>query len=461
MSHKQTIKKSVSLSGIGLHTGVNTTITLTPAEDNAGISFVRTDVESRPRIKADVNNVVSTNRSTKLRQGDYDVATVEHLLSALSAHGVDNVTIEIDGPEVPIMNGSATPFYDLIAEAGVEAQASEKEYFVCTDPIMYQDDNGSEIIMMPSEHLRLKTMIDFNSPILGTQYAELDDVERYGEEIAPSKTFVFTHELLPLIDQNLIKGGDLSNALVIANEELSDEDLEKITSKIDVKQEFKREGVVNEDQLTFYNEPARHKLLDLMGDISLVGRPIKGKIVASKPGHTANVAFARLVKKELLKQKKLKDKPIYDPNVEPVYDINDIKNLIPHRFPFLLVDKVIKMEDGLVVGIKNITGNETFFQGHFPGNPIFPGVLQMEALAQTGGILALSQVEDPANWETYFIKMDKVKFKNKVVPGDTLILKMELLSPIRRGIVQMQGTAYVGDKIVSEGELTAQIVKNA
>lgn len=459
---KRTIEKPTSLSGKGLHSGEFVNMTIHPAEGNHGIKFMRSDVEDQPTLNADVNLVSETNRGTRLKNNKTEVGTVEHIMSALCALGIDNALIELDGPEVPIMDGSALPFVKALKAAGIVEQEEEKEYFVVEETMTYTDESGAEMVLMPSDSYEITTMIDFDSPVLGQQYAELDDLNKFEEEIAPCKTFVFVHELVSLIDEDLIKGGDLENAIVIANEKITQESLDTIAQKIEIPEiEFNMEGIVNKSDLKFSNEPARHKLLDVIGDLALVGRPIKGKIVATRPGHKTNIEFAKIIKKQIVQARKLKGKPKYDPNVPPIYNIEDIKGLLPHRYPFLMIDKVIQLEEDLVVGVKNVTGNEGLFQGHFPGNPVFPGVLQMEALAQTGGILALYSQEDPSSWDTYFLKMDNVKFKKMVFPGDTVILKMELLSPIRRGIVHMQGTAYVGNNIVSEGELTAQIIKRS
>ena len=458
---QHTIKKAISLKGVGLHTGKAVTLTFKPAPVNHGVKFQRIDLENKPVVNADVGKVVSTNRGTTIKSGEAQISTVEHALSALYGMCIDNVLIEIDGPETPIMDGSAKSFVKVLKKAGKEEQDMEREYFVIKEPVSYKDEEtGTEFLAIPSDEFQVTTMIDFDSEVLGHQYASLDDIADYEKEIAPCRTFVFLHELEFLLDQNLIKGGDLSNAIVIVDRMMNKKELAALAKRLD-KTDVKVEktGILNTVKLNYENEAARHKLLDVIGDLSLVGKPIKGKIVATKPGHTSNIEFAKQLKQILRDERKLKGKPAYDPAKEPIYDINDIQKRLPHRFPFVLVDKIIELSDQHVVGIKNVTFDEYFFQGHFPNNPVFPGVLQIEALAQTGGLLALSQVPDPENWDTYFIKIDNTKFKSKVIPGDTMILKMELMSPIRRGIVQMMGTAYVGNKIVSEGELTAQILR--
>ena len=458
---QHTIKDNISLKGVGLHTGKEVTMVLKPAGENTGVRFKRVDLPDTEELLADVSKVVSTNRGTTIKSGPVQISTIEHTLSALVGLGIDNILIEIDGPEVPILDGSAKEVVDAILEVGMEEQNAEREYFEIKETISYRDEvSGSEIMALPSDKFEVTTLIDFNSPVLGQQYASLEDLENYKDEIAPCRTFVFLHELEALMGQGLIQGGDLDNAVVIVDRMMDDEDLKVLSQKLGKKDvKVKNEGVLNTSELRFHNEPARHKLLDVMGDLALVGKPIQGRIVATKPGHTANVEFARLLKKKWIEERKLKGMPKYDPQAEPLMDSVEIMRRIPHRYPFLLVDKIMELNDRSVVGIKNLSFNEEFFQGHFPGNPIMPGVLQIEAMAQTGGILALSTVEDPHNWDTYFMKIDNVKFKHKVTPGDTLIMKLELTAPIRRGICQMIGTAYVGNKLVSEGELTAQIIK--
>lgn len=458
---QSTIQSPVSVQGVGLHTGKKVTLTFRPAPANHGYRFQRIDLPEQPVITADVKLVASTNRGTTLRSGEAQVSTVEHVLSALTGLGIDNILMEIDGPEMPIMDGTSMPFVEALNRAGREELAAEKEYFEITEPISYKDEiTGTELLALPSDNFEATVMIDFNSSVLGQQFAALHNIDEYVDEIASCRTFVFVHELEKLLEMGLIKGGDLENAIVIADRKMDQGELDDLARKLG-KQSVKvdSEGVLNTVKLRFQNEPARHKLLDVIGDLALIGKPIRGKIVATKPGHTANVEFARILKKHLTEKRRLLGIPKYDPDKEPVCDVTQIAQMLPHRYPFLLVDKVIELSEHHVVGVKNVTMNEAFFQGHFPNNPVFPGVLQIEAMAQTGGILALHSVTDPGNWDTYFLKIDNTKFKAKVVPGDTLILKMELLEPIRRGIVHMQGTAYVGSKIVSEGELTAQIIK--
>ncbi|NND07840.1 MAG: bifunctional UDP-3-O-[3-hydroxymyristoyl] N-acetylglucosamine deacetylase/3-hydroxyacyl-ACP dehydratase [Saprospiraceae bacterium] len=459
-SNQRTIVQSCKLDGIGLHTGEHVTMTFHAAEPGYGIRFRRVDLPNQPVLGVDVGKVVSTNRGTTIKEGAAQVSTVEHVLAALAGLCIDNVLIDIDGPEVAIIDGSAQPFVEILQSAGIEQQDFEREYFIVEEPISFRDEvSGTEIVALPHDGFEVTAMIDFDSPILGKQYASLSDIHSFDKDIAPARTFVFLRELEHLYGQDLIKGGDLENAVVIVDRLITQDELDVLAKKLGKpKMKVDKEGVLNNTDLRYRNEPARHKLLDLIGDLALIGRPIKGKIMATKPGHAANVAFARLLREQYKLQRKLKGKPRYDPNNEPILDVEGVKKMLPHRYPFLLVDKIVELSEDYVVGIKNITYQEHVFQGHFPNNPVFPGVMIVEALAQTGGILALSNVDDPTEWDTYFLKIENTKFKFRVVPGDTLILKMELLSPIRRGIVHMQGTAYVGNKIVAEGELTAQII---
>lgn len=461
MANQTTIKTAFSVSGVGLHTGEKVTMTFHPAEVGHGYKFKRIDLDKQPIIPADVSKVTDTRRGTTLSRGEASVTTVEHCLSALRGANIDNCLIEIDGAEPPISDGSSRIFAKEIAKAGTEEQDAEREYFVIEQPVNYLDpDTGTEFSALPADDFSLTVMIDFDSPVLGQQYAEWKEGEDYAAEIAPARTFVFLHELEKLADTGLIKGGDLDNAVVIADRPMPDKELKKLAEKLGKKEmSVDKAGVLNTTALHFRNEPARHKMLDVIGDLSLVGAPIKGKITVKKPGHKANTEFAKILKNLYVEQRKIGVKPRYDPTAAPIYTATGIYELLPHRFPFQLVDKIIELTDTVVVGVKNVTMNEPFFQGHFPGNPVMPGVLQTEAMAQTGGILALTKQDDPHGWDTYFLKLDNVKFKKMVVPGDTLLIKCELTAPIRRGIVQMSSKIYVGNTIASEADLTAQIVK--
>ncbi len=459
---KLTISESVVLTGVGLHSGHNINVTIKPGDLSHGIRFKRVDLSPEVIINADSNHVVDTSRSTTIGNGSASISTVEHLLSALVGYGIDTVDIEVNGHEIPILDGSSKPFFEALSKVSKIELEEEKEYIVVDEPMVLKNDDGSQIIAFPFDGFDVNVIIDFPNTLVSQQTASFDNTTDYESQIAPCRTFVFTNELEYLFKNNLIKGGSLDNAIVLAEAGLTQEKLDTLAELLAMpKKELKDSIVLNDQPFKFDNELARHKLLDLLGDFALAGRPVKGKIIAIKPGHKINTEFAELLRLKGIEQRKLKGKPVYDPNKAPLMDVEQIKKLLPHRYPFLLVDKIIEKQEKMVIGVKNVTFNEQLFQGHFPDNPVFPGVLQMEALAQTGGILALSQVDNPQQWDTYFLKMDNVKFKNKVVPGDTMILKMELLSPIRRGIVHMQGTVYVGNKIVSEGELTAQIIKRA
>lgn len=460
MYNKQhTIKKAISVSGVGLHTGHKVTLTFKPDEIDSGIKFQRIDLEGKPIIEADADLVVDTSRGTTIAKGDARVSTVEHVLSALVGLQIDNVIIEVDGPETPIMDGSAKLFYEALESVGLEEQNALRNFFEIPESLFLQDDEKNvEMALLPVDDYRVTVMIDYNSKVLGSQHASLNNIADFKNEISTCRTFVFLHELQQLYNNNLIKGGDLNNAIVVVDKLVSEKELKELAeifNKPDI--EVKEEGILDNIELRFKNEPARHKLLDVVGDLALVGRPIKGQILAARPGHSTNVAFAQKIKKYIKKSEK--SAPKYDPNAEPVMDIEGISSMLRHRYPFQLVDKIIHQDHKTVIGIKNITINEPFFQGHFPGNPVMPGVLQIEAMAQTGGILVLSSVDEPADYWTYFLGIDNCKFRKMVRPGDTIILKCELLAPIKRGIAKMQGYAYVGNSVVSEATLTARIVK--
>ncbi|MFH1321565.1 MAG: bifunctional UDP-3-O-[3-hydroxymyristoyl] N-acetylglucosamine deacetylase/3-hydroxyacyl-ACP dehydratase [Bacteroidota bacterium] len=462
MTEKQkTIKSPVTISGIGLHTGKKVILTYKPAPENHGYKFQRIDLQDKPIINADIDNVIDTLRGTNLKQNGTYVNTVEHVLAAVAGLGIDNILIELNGPETPIMDGSSSAFIEALSKAGILEQNAGKKYFDLKTIVHYlNNESQTEILAVPCPEFRLTVMVDYSSPILGCQHASLENINDFKDKISSSRTFVFLHELENLAKQNLIKGGDLDNAIVVTDKVVDDATVERLAILLNKpKVKVRKQGILNNVVLKHQNEPARHKLLDIIGDMALIGMPINAQIIASKPGHTANIEFAKKIKK-LIKQERLSNKPpVYRPDTLPLFDINQIKKILPHRHPFLFIDKILEMSDTHVIGLKNVTMDEPFFKGHFPGNPIMPGVLQIEAMAQAGGVLALSSVPDPENYITYFLKAEKVKFKNKVVPGDTIIFKLELISPIRRGICHMKGLAYVGNKVVMEGELMAQIVK--
>lgn len=464
MIEKQTtIQKPVSLKGTGLHTGVEVTLTLNPAPENHGYKFKRVDLEDQPIIEALADNVSYTERGTVLQKGEAKISTIEHCLAALRALGVDNCLLEIDGPEAPILDGSAKYFVQAIHDAGIEEQNAERRYFEVKEKMEFEvKEKGIKIVALPEDHFCADVKISFDkSLLLANQFATIDSLDEFESEISACRTFVFLHELEPLLKHNLIKGGDLDNAIIIIDKEVSQEELNHLADLFNKPRvEVQPTGILNNVDLVHTNEPARHKLLDIIGDLSLCGLPIKGHIIATRPGHMANVEFAKLIRKEIKKRALRVEAPKYDPNAEPVCDINKIKQMLPHRPPFLLVDKIIDLQDKYVVGVKNVTMNEHFFVGHFPDEPVMPAVLQIEAMAQVGGIFVLNQFDEPEKYSTYFLKIDNVKLRKKVVPGDTLIFKLELLTEIRRGMANMKGTAFVGDTIVSEGEFMAQVVKN-
>lgn len=464
MADKQhTLKEAVKLTGIGLHTGEKVNLEICPAPDNHGYKFQRTDVEGQPVIKADADLVVATDRGTTLEQNGVRVYTTEHVLAALYGMQVDNALIKIDGPEIPIMDGSSWPFVEAIEKAGLEAQETDRNYFELSENIPWEDtEKGIEFLAVPDTNYRITVMVDYNSPVLGTQHASMYHIGEFKENISRCRTFVFMRELEFLAKNNLIKGGDLDNAIVLVDrEDITQDELDrlaKLLGKEELKIQYEGIGVLNSSKLKYENEPARHKLLDIVGDLALVGRPIKAHILGARPGHSGNVRFAKVLKEQIKKQESAGRH--FDLTKEPLYNINDIEKLLPHRYPFLLVDKVMEITENSIVGVKNVTMNEPMFQGHFPGNPVFPGVLQIEATAQVGGIFALSKVDDPALYSTYFMKIDNVKFKQKVLPGDTLVFELTLMSPIRRGLVHMGGKAYVNGKLVMEAEMLAQVIKD-
>lgn len=464
MSEKQrTLKSSVLLEGIGLHTGEKVIVEICPAAGNHGYKFQRIDLENAPIINADVDLVVSTTRGTTLAKNDVKIYTTEHILAALYGSQVDNALIKINGPEVPIMDGSSKPFVDAIMRVGFEEQNEAREYFELSENIPWEDpEKGVEFLAIPDKNYRLTVMVDYNSPVLGTQHASMYSIDEFHTNIADCRTFVFLKELEYLATNGLIKGGDLDNAIVLVERaDISKEELEKLAKllkKEDLKVTIDGIGVLNSTKLKHENEPARHKLLDIVGDLALIGKPIKAHILAARPGHAGNVAFAKVLKEQILKQQKAGKQ--FDLSKKPLYNINDIEKMLPHRYPFLMVDKIMEIQEESIVGVKNITMNEPMFTGHFPGNPVFPGVLQIEAMAQVGGIFALSKVDDPHLYSTYFMKIDNVRFKQKVVPGDTIVFELNLVSPIRRGLVQMAGKGYVNGQVVSEAEMLAQVIKD-
>lgn len=460
MNNQKTLKGSFSLFGKGLHTGLHLTVTFNPAPENHGYKIQRIDLEGQPIIDAVAEYVTETSRGTVLHKGDVRCSTVEHGMAALYASGIDNCLIQVNGPEFPILEGSSKLYMEKIEQVGVVEQNAPKDVYIVKKRIeIYDKESDSTILILPDEQFSLTTMISFDSPYISSQFATLSDINDFDKEISEARTFVFVREIEPLLKAGLIKGGDLENAIVIYDKELPQAEFDELADLMHVeRRDAKQLGYLNTRPLKWYNEPARHKLLDVIGDMALIGRPIQGRVIATRPGHKVNNKFARLMRKEIKAQEM--QAPLYDPNVEPLMDVNRVRELLPHRYPFQLVDKVIELGANHIVAVKNVTSNEPFFQGHFPEEPVMPGVLQIEAMAQAGGLMVLNTLEEPERWSTYFLKIDDVKFRQKVVPGDTLLFRVELLAPVRRGISSMRGLVFVGEKIVSEATFTAQIIKN-
>ena len=460
MSKQKTLGGSFSLFGKGLHTGLSLTVTFNPAPENHGYKIQRIDVEGQPTIDAIAENVIDTSRGTVVAKGDVRCSTIEHGLAALYALGVDNCLIQVNGPEFPILDGSAKIYVENIKRVGILEQNAAKDFYVIKKKIEFVDENtGSSIIILPDDQFSITAMISFESQFINSQFATLDHMEDFETEIANARTFVFVREIEPLLQAGLIKGGDLDNAIVIYEKQISQESLDKLADTLNVQhRDATKLGYLNERPLVWRNEPARHKLLDIIGDMALIGRPIKGRIIATRPGHTINTQLSKKLRRDVRRMDAIA--PVYDPNATPILDNNQIRALLPHRYPFLLVDKIIERSESYIVGVKNITANEPFFQGHFPQEPVMPGVLMIEAMAQTGGLLVLGTVPDPERYSTYFMKIDNVKFRQKVVPGDTLLFHVSFMTELRRGCAVMKGRAFVGDKLVAECEFMAQIIKN-
>lgn len=459
-SKQHTIKSPITVTGVGLHTGKSANMTFCPAPINHGIKFQRIDLPGQPIVEADVDLVVDVSRGTTIERDGARVSTIEHTLAALVGLEVDNVLIQIDGPEVPIMDGSSRPFMEALHKVGFEEQNALRNFFEVTESVFYRDEaRDVEIAALPLDDYRLTVMVDYNSPVLGSQHASITGVHQFESEIGSSRTFCFLHELEMLYKQNLIRGGDLTNAIVVVDRVVEDDELNYLAGLFNQPTvQVKKEGILNNVDLRYKNEPARHKLLDLVGDLALAGRPLKAQILAARPGHAANVAFARKLKK-LMQEQSRRQVPHYDPKAVPVLDVNQIYRMLPHAYPFRLIDKIFYLDATTVAGLKNVTINEPYFQGHFPGNPVMPGVMQIEAMAQTGGILALSTMQDPDQYWTYFLAIENCRFKKMVFPGDTVIFKCELAAPIKRGIVKMFGQAFVGGQVVSEATMTASLIK--
>jgi UDP-3-O-[3-hydroxymyristoyl] N-acetylglucosamine deacetylase/3-hydroxyacyl-[acyl-carrier-protein] dehydratase len=460
MMKQTTLKGSFSLCGKGLHTGLNLTVTFNPAPENHGYKIERIDLPEHPVIDALAENVVDTQRGTVLAKKDVRCSTVEHAMAALYALGIDNCLMQVNGPEFPILDGSSLPYVQAIRKVGIEELNAPKDYYIVHKKIEIKDEeSGSCITLLPDEQFSITAMCSFESKFISSQFATLEHLGDFEKEVAAARTFVFVRDIEPLLQAQLIKGGDLDNAVVIYERQISQEQLDNLADMLGAEHRDATElGYIQHKPLVWDNECTRHKLLDVIGDLALIGKPIKGRVIATRPGHTINNKFARLMRKEIRKHEV--QAPIYDCNREPIMDVNRIRELLPHRYPFQLVDKVIELGPTTIVGVKNVTSNEPFFQGHFPQEPVMPGVLQIEAMAQAGGLLVLNTLEEPERWSSYFMKIDDVKFRKKVVPGDTLIFKVELLAPVRHGISSMKGYIFVGESIVSEATFTAQIIKN-
>lgn len=455
-----TLKSPFSVSGKGLHSGMEITATFNPAPENHGYKFKRIDLEGEPVIDALAENVVETTRGTVIGKKDVKVSTIEHAMAALYAAGIDNCLIELNGPEMPILDGSATEYVEKIEAVGVEEQKADKDFYIIKEKICFKDEEtGSQITFYPDDNFSVEVMVEYNSKVLPNQFAILDDLAEFKSEVARARTFVFVREIEQLVQYGLIKGGDIDNAIVIYDQPASQENIDRICDLMHVPHmKVDQLGYLNPKPLKWDNEPARHKLMDVIGDLALIGRPVKGRVVAIRPGHTVNNKFTRMIRKEVRHTEV--QSPYYNPNTEPLLDVNGIKKLLPHRYPFLLIDKVIDIDRRHCVAVKNVTVNEPFFMGHFPEEPVMPGVLQVEAMAQAAGVLVLNYLEDPEKYSTYFLKIDNVKFRQKVVPGNTLLLNVSLMTEIRRGCAVVKGYAFVGEKIVCEAEFMAQIIKN-
>jgi len=455
-----TLSQEFTVSGKGLHTGIEIKATFKPAPENHGYKFKRIDLEGSPVVDALADNVVATSRGTVIGRGDVKISTIEHSMAALYAMGVDNCLIEVDAPEMPILDGSAKIYVDNISRVGLTEQKADKDYYRVKSKIEVRDDTtGASIVVLPDDRLSVDVMVSFESPVLTNQYAILDGIDKFQSEVADSRTFVFVREIEPLVNNNLIKGGDLDNAIVIYDSPMDQQQLDRLADMMNVPHKDVTDfGYINDSPLKAENEPARHKLLDLIGDLALIGRPLLGKVIATRPGHKINTTLSKKIRREI-KHMDLQA-PVYDPNKAPILDNVEIRKLLPHRYPMLLVDKIIEKGESYIVGIKNVTANEPFFQGHFPQEPVMPGVLMVEAMAQTGGLLVLSSVDEPERYSTYFMKIDNVKFRQKVIPGDTLLFHVSFLTELRRGCAMMKGYAFVGEKIVCECEFMAQVIKN-